>query len=453
MTAQIAAAAGAPVDAPAKSAGFLPGFDGLRAIAALLVVVVHVAGDSGFTYRSSLGEYTARGEIGVSVFFLISGFLLYRPFAASALAGRPGPGVRSYFVRRALRIIPLYWVALVVWYLFAGHVHGVSGFLENAFFLQIYSTHWVFHGITQAWSLCIEVTFYLALPVWAAGMRKLDAGRERQDGSGRERQDGSGRERQDGSGRDRPHDPGRVLRRELLALAILYTASLLFRWWVVAAPTGPTQTARSWLPAWSDHFALGMGLAVVGSYVAQTGGLPKALRWLAKPGADLACWVAAAVLFWLVSTQVGLTTQPLSVGGVGTDLGREVLYGAFALFLLLPAVFGGTGNDAPTGLVRRLLASRLLALTGLVSYGIYLWHQLVIREFQAHIGSWKPLQTPFLELFLATVATTLAVSTVSYLLVERPGIAVGHRWLLRQRERATRRRVHAQRQAATLPNA
>ena len=178
-----------------KAAGFVQGFDGLRAIAALLVVVDHVGQASGFTGRSSLGRFTARGEIGVSVFFLISGFLLYRPFAAAALAGRPGPNVRSYLVRRVLRIVPLYWVALVVNYLFTGwkSVHGVSGFLENAFFLQVYSRHWVFHGITQAWSLCIEVTFYLALPLWAVAMRRLDRRR------------------------GLPHDPAAVLRRELLA--------------------------------------------------------------------------------------------------------------------------------------------------------------------------------------------------------------------------------------------
>jgi peptidoglycan/LPS O-acetylase OafA/YrhL len=392
-----------------KVAGFVVGFDGLRAIAALLVVVVHVGAASGFTFRNSLGRYTSRGEIGVSVFFLISGFLLYRPFAAAALAGRDGPKVRSYLVRRALRIVPLYWVALIVTYLFTGwkSVHGVSGFLENAFFLQVYSRRWVFHGITQAWSLCIEVTFYLALPLWAGWMRRIDRRR------------------------GRPHDPAAVLRRELFALAVLYVASLLFRLWVVASPTGPTQTARSWLPAWSDHFALGMALAVVGVYVSQTGTVPKVLRWLTKTGADLFCWVIAAFLFWLVATQVGLSTDPLGVGGAGTDVAREILYGLFGFFLLLPAVFG----TPRTGLVRRLLASHALSLIGLVSYGIYLWHQLVVRELQAHT-SWHVLNAPFLPLLATAIVVVIAVSTVSYLLVERPGIAVGHRWLLRQREQA-----------------
>ncbi len=401
----------AAIRARGKSAGFVSGFDGLRAIAALLVVVVHVAAASGFTFRSSLGRFTARGEIGVSVFFLISGFLLYRPFVAAAFSGRPGPGIKSYLTRRALRIVPLYWVALGVTYLFSGwkSVHGISGLLENMFFLQIYARHWVFHGITQAWSLCIEVTFYLALPVWATCMRKLDRRRAAAAPSA-----------------------SAVLRRELIALAGLYVASLLFRLWVVASPHGPTETARSWLPAWSDHFALGMGLAVVGAYINETGVVPRALRWMSRPGADLGCWIAAAFTFWLVATQVGLTTDPLSVGGAGTDVARQILYGLFGLFLLMPAVFG----PPRTGAVRKLLSSRVLSAIGLVSYGIYLWHQLVVRELQVAISSWKVLDSPFLLMLATAVVVTILVSAVTYVLVERPGIAVGHRWLLRQRERA-----------------
>jgi peptidoglycan/LPS O-acetylase OafA/YrhL len=408
---------GTPPDASrGKAAGFIQGFDGLRAIAALLVVVVHVALTSGYTNRandhsSRLGDFTARGEIGVSVFFLISGFLLYRPFVASALAGRPGPGVRSYLVRRGLRIVPLYWIALLFtcvlgeWH----NIGGVSGLLGHAFFLQIYSNSWILHGINQAWSLCIEVTFYLALPLWAAGLRSLDRRRDR----------------------TRTTTPEAILRRELVVLAGLYVASLLFRWWADSAGHGQTHLARNWLPAYADHFALGMALAVVSTYVAQTGKLPAAVRWLTKPGADLVSWILAGLIFYLASRHIGLTIKPLDVGGARVDLKKEVLYGFFGFFLLLPAVFG----RPRTGLVRRLLASRVLSLIGLVSYGIYLWHQLVVSQIQKHT-SWTLFNAPFLGLLGVTVVITLAISTITYLGVERPGIAVGHRWLLRQRERA-----------------
>ena len=82
-----------------------------------------------------------------------------------------------------------------------------------------------------------------------------------------------------------------------------------------------------------------------------------ALRWLTKPGADLASWLVAAVFFYLAARQIGLTIKPLEVGGAWVDLKKEVVYGLFGLFLLLPAVFG----RPRTGVVRRLLASRPLS--------------------------------------------------------------------------------------------
>ncbi|MEY2447003.1 MAG: hypothetical protein QOH79_479, partial [Acidimicrobiaceae bacterium] len=93
-----------------------PCFDGLRAIAAGAVVLLHVSLISGFTLRESdtVGPYFARGEAGVYLFFLISGYLLYRPFVAARFDQAPGPGLRSYARRRALRILPAYWVALTV---------------------------------------------------------------------------------------------------------------------------------------------------------------------------------------------------------------------------------------------------------------------------------------------------------------------------------------------------
>lgn len=395
-----------------RGAGFVQGFDGLRAIAALLVIVVHTGVVSGFTYRyPSVGQYFARGEIGVSVFYLISGFLLYRPFVAAAFTDAPAPPTGRYLWRRALRILPLYWVVLAATYGVEGwsSVHGVSGLLEHAFFLQIYSSHWIYHGVTQAWTLCDEVLFYLALPLWAAAMRRGQRSRAARS------------------------DPGKVLRRELAALAALYAAGMLFRLWVGAATVGATVTARYWILAWLDHFALGMGLAAVACYVAQVGVVPRGLRWLSRGGADLLCWLAAAGVYWLVSARVGLSLLPVFDEPTGKDLAGHALYGVFALLLLMPAVFGPPGR----GLVRRLLANRVLSLIGLISYGVYLWHQLVIAELQKYVSSFRSFASPYPQFAMSVVGIALALAAVTYLLVERPGISLGHHRLLRQRERGS----------------
>src|ERR1700687_373775 len=118
-----------------------PCFDGLLSIAALLVLVHLPAWVSAFTKSSSLGLYTSRLEIGVSVFFLISGFLLYRPFAVSHLSERTSPNSRRFWERRLLRIVPAYWLALtVLTYVFHAISMGAGwqGIVSHYFFLQIY---------------------------------------------------------------------------------------------------------------------------------------------------------------------------------------------------------------------------------------------------------------------------------------------------------------------------
>src|SRR3954453_13942377 len=91
-----------------------PLVDGLRAVAALSVLVTHTAFLSGFNGHGLLGGITARLDVGVALFFVISGFLLYRPFVAARMGGRGGPRAGLYFRRRALRILPAYWLALTV---------------------------------------------------------------------------------------------------------------------------------------------------------------------------------------------------------------------------------------------------------------------------------------------------------------------------------------------------
>ncbi len=89
--------------------------DGLRAVAAVAVLLTHAAIYSGLASAGGdTARYAQRLEVGVAVFFVISGFVLYRPFVSARLDGRPLPLLGRFAGRRALRIVPAYWLALTV---------------------------------------------------------------------------------------------------------------------------------------------------------------------------------------------------------------------------------------------------------------------------------------------------------------------------------------------------
>src|SRR2546423_1191046 len=149
-----------------------PLFDGLRAVAALSILVYH----SGTLSRagegqSGLAPYLARLNVGVAIFFVISGFLLYRPFVAARAGLAPPVRLRDYARRRVLRIVPAYWVALTVLAIYPG-LPGVFGphWWVYYGFGQDYSVDTEIRGLGPAWSLGCEVVFYAALPLIAAAM-------------------------------------------------------------------------------------------------------------------------------------------------------------------------------------------------------------------------------------------------------------------------------------------
>src|SRR6516225_7061020 len=143
MTLDVLKRQSVPVAAETRSRGtHFPCFDGLRAIAALTVIGVHTAFASGFTTKHpGWGRYTSRLEIGVEVFFVISGFLLYRPFVAHHFGGRSARPAGAFWLRRVKRIIPAYWVAfLVITYVMRADtvVHSPVAPLVYLGFAQIY---------------------------------------------------------------------------------------------------------------------------------------------------------------------------------------------------------------------------------------------------------------------------------------------------------------------------
>ena len=151
---------------------------GIRAVAALLVVATHAAYTTGKYPRGYVGLVYSRLEIGVPIFFVLSGFLLFRPWVKSAMTGGPPPSLRRYARHRVRRIMPAYVVTVLAAYLLyhfrtAGPNPGHTwiGLLRNLTLTQLYTDGYNYaylhQGLTQMWSLAVEVSFYVALPALA----------------------------------------------------------------------------------------------------------------------------------------------------------------------------------------------------------------------------------------------------------------------------------------------
>jgi peptidoglycan/LPS O-acetylase OafA/YrhL len=333
-------------------------------LAALAILAYHVAFVSGSLGRDGAGAWLAGLNVGVPLFFAISGFLLYRPWVAARLAGAAPPSSRVYAVRRVLRIMPAYWAALVVIALVTAR-DDVFAWPEALIYFGLAQAYFPEHftgGIGQAWTLTVEVAFYAALPLIALAARRL---------------------------------PGPVLRGEVLLLAGLVAVSIVWRA-VVLAGVEPSDPAYFplliALPAQLDVFAGGMALAVLSA--AGRAGRGQSAGW-AVAGAAY-----ALLALWRPD---GETLRVVA---------EHELQAVIALGLLAPAVLGAGGP------VRRALAWRPLAWVGLASYGVYLWHLDVLRELDG---------LPVPALAACGLAASLALGAASWYGIERYAQRLGRR--------------------------
>jgi peptidoglycan/LPS O-acetylase OafA/YrhL len=376
-----------------------PCFDGLRAVAAITVVLHHASFPTAKMINGRFAPYFTHLDIGVAVFFLISGFLLYRPFVAAAFAGKAGPSVRRFFRRRLLRIFPAYWLALVGVIAFFGlqmPVAGARSYFEYFTLVQVYDPARATGGLAQAWTLSIELSFYAFLPLYALVMRRSSADR----------------------------NPEARLRTEVVGLVVLYAVSVAFRGLVFALDSGTVHTVGIyWLPANLDYFALGMGLAVASAWLATRDTIHPLAELVGRM--SILCWIVAIGCFVAVSKGLDLPVGLVRVDGA-KGYARQFLYGATAFFLILPAVFGPQDR----GLVRRFLRWGPVVYVGLVSYGVYLWHQAWVAKAVSWQG--RPLfRASFPAVLTTALAWTLVTASASWFLLERP--------LLRTRDRGGRR--------------
>src|SRR5215218_5675070 len=165
---------------PRAPRGRLDALDGLRGLAATGVLVLHVwmfsYGDSHRPPKDFLDLTIGELRLGVQLFFVLSGFLIFRPFVAAALDGaRRGPSLTRYVIRRTARILPGYWLALVGSFLLLRHLdHRTQIDLAQVpIFLLFAQNHFeetIKHLDPPMWTLGIEMSFYATLPLvgWLA---------------------------------------------------------------------------------------------------------------------------------------------------------------------------------------------------------------------------------------------------------------------------------------------
>ncbi|MCM6777450.1 acyltransferase [Nocardia sp. CDC159] len=347
---------------------FIPALEGMRALAALGVVLTHVAFQTGATSMPVLGRVWERFDMAVAVFFGLSGFLLWRPHAAAARDHGAAPSARRYLLHRAARILPAYWAvvcAVLILLPSAAQSAGWRVWLANLALLQVFVPLTLTDGLTQMWSLSVEVAFYLVLPVLAWALVRTRAPRWR-----------------------------------VGAVAALAVVSL--GWNFLPVPTPEAIHSDNWLPGYLPWFAAGMLLAELVEDASP--------RWRRIAGNRWAMWTLAAVAFGLATTDLagpaGLTRGAPWQYAMKMGLGALIGFG-----LLAPLVLGDRRH--------RLLESPVAATLGRWSYGIFIWHLAVLSMVFPVFGI-MPFAGRFPYVLVLTVAFTLPLAAASYALVEEP---------------------------------
>ena len=340
--------------------------ESLRAVAALSVLVSHAFAYShrwgptivhGLFHRVLLG-----GGFGVELFFVLSGYLMYRPFARRDFAGRGPIDLKTYARNRALRILPLYFVVVVVLLLVTRQGGTFEEWWRFLLFAQSFSTHTAQTVDGPMWSLIVELHFYILLPLLALAVARV-ARSSRAVGC--------------------------------LALLVLGAASLAFHY----VNPHPFVIWQYSFPETFFYFVPGMMLAIAQLAVEQ-----RRPSWLRGPIGYSDAWLLAGAGVWLL---VFWRYSLVPLAGV-------------ASVLLLAAVV----LPLRPGPLVRLLDIPALALVGVASYSLDLWHVPIV-EHLSRVG-WMPSGTT--PLLVVSGAISLAVAALSYVVIERPALRLRGRW-------------------------
>ncbi|MVQ51540.1 acyltransferase family protein [Nocardioides sp. MAH-18] len=355
---------------------------GLRGFAALMVLVVHVSVRTEYPWLVGLPSF------GPVCLFVLSGFLLYRPWARWTLRLGTSPDLRRYSRRRLARIFPAYlFVFLVIALVYPrARPDGADSWFYNLTLTWIYVKGELPLVFQHSWSLCTELSWYVALPVMAIASGLV--------------------------ARRYPPRTALWIVTGLIALSVPIT--VLWQAWLYADDLGVYGTYAFWLPAYLVCFA---GGALVTLYAeAHAAGLVSLSR-LRRIASD--SW--ALPLFAVAAALMGTSALGGADGYVShsfsEDQVRFVAVTLVSLALLVAVVFGSSGS--PTSW---LMSTRALTTAGLWSYSIYLWHLPIIVILDDKLDYPDAPVADLVFRLVWVLALTLPLSAATYAWIEKPAM-------------------------------
>lgn len=359
--------------------GFVPALEGMRAVAAFSVLTTHVAFQTASSTGSVIHRVWGRMDLSVAVFFALSGFLLWRAHALHARRGDAGTArrVSGYLRSRLVRIMPAYLLLVAAAFLLIPQNSASSSWTwtANLTLTQVFVPDSLVEGLTHAWSLSVEMSFYLVLPLlwWALSALRGRAARWRIPVIG--------------------------------AVAVLSLGWAMVPWYDLGMPERLNDQILP--PAFASWFAAGMLLAELATAP------PGRMAALARHRhARWGWWAVAAVAF-------GASTVPqwFTEGFVhpsGPEFAARTALGAVVAFCLLAPI-----ALAPDGRRFAVLDSPVMNALGRWSYGVFLWHVLVLH-FAFQIAFVPMFSGHMLEVWLVTAMVSTVIAAASYALVEEP---------------------------------
>lgn len=354
----------------------IPELDGLRGIAALAIVILHI-------FLMPRGQALWLGHA-VDLFFVLSGFLITSILLDVSL---DGTSLKAFYARRVLRIWPLYYFGVIAclllnWTIAKGHRLQTSDWPYYATFMQ--SVPFYFREVKgfpssfhHSWTLAIEEQFYLVWPllVMAAGKRRIP-----------------------------------MLAGGLVLLAFC---------------TRAVRITEFILPGRCDMLALGAILAV---------GFREGFR--NRPGMTLGLGVFAAVIGVLVTIRYVLAAFGLNP--FGRDWGGIEISARFSAVGLICMGIVGLTVQWSGGRATAFLRSRLLVKLGVISYGIYLLHPLVVMGTRIFLWSWFRVATVTTWERSFVLLASIGAAALTWRLIEEPALRLKDRFPYSTRDRQPR---------------